>query len=95
MAVKSWFYVRTTALPLRSAVCGRHSSSAAGKKDGRPCTPKFGDTREAYRSKSFSELLRHYVVFKAFSFRYLVDNNKRVSEMCTFCQASCLIAGLG
>lgn len=41
--------------------------------------PSFGDTKEAYRSKTFSELLRHYAVFKTFTFKYLVDNNKSVS----------------
>ena len=44
--------------------------------------PDFGDSREAYRSKSFSELLRHYIVFKVFTFKPLVDNNKTVSLSC-------------
>lgn len=47
--------------------------------------PEFGNTREAYRSKSFFELLRQYVVFKAFTYQYLVDNNKSVSV-----QAACI-----
>lgn len=38
----------------------------------------FGNTKEAYRSKKFSELLRHYLVLQVFSFKYLVDNNKTV-----------------
>lgn len=39
----------------------------------------FSNTKEAYRSKSFYELLRHYFVFKALSYQRLVDNNKTVS----------------
>ena len=54
------------------------SEQAAGATD---LVPGFGDTKEAYRSKSFLELLRHYVVFKSFTFNYVVDNNKAVSEV--------------
>lgn len=63
---------------LSRPVCARHSHGAAGGSDGESHLD-FGNTKEAYRSKSFSELLRHYVVFKAFTFKSLVDNNKAVS----------------
>ena len=39
----------------------------------------FGNTREAYKSKTFLELLRHYAVFKLFSYQVLVENNEQVS----------------
>lgn len=66
------------------AVLKHNSSTASDSKPGSRAEPSlvvpdFGDTREAYRSKSFSELLRHYVVFKAFTFKSLVHNNKSVS----------------
>lgn len=83
MAVKaaaSWSRVRA-ALSVSRYV--RHSCSTAGEGDNprgtKPGALDFGDTREAYRSRSFSELFRHYVVFKAFTFEYLVDHNKGVS----------------
>ena len=62
------------------------SEQAAGTTD---LVPGFGDTKEAYRSKSFLELLRHYVVFKSFTFNYLVDNNKAVSEVKTVATCTC------
>lgn len=74
-------YIR---LPLYGAACLRHSSTAGGVKTetgprARDMAPDFEDTREAYRSKSFSELLRHYAVFKLFTITPLVNNNKQVS----------------
>ncbi len=48
-------------------------------RDGQKRPLDFNDTREAYRSKSHFELLRHYAVFKLFSYQTLVDNNKLVS----------------
>lgn len=56
-----------------------HQTRAVPGPEATGSVPDFGDTREAYRSKSLSEMLRHYVVFKAFTFKPLVDNNKLVS----------------
>ena len=80
--------VSTNALPRSDAQCRRHSSTGMGEGRGETPgsdaagspTPNFEDIREAYRSKSFSELLRQYVVFKAFTFKILVDKNKAVSS---------------
>ena len=52
----------------------RHDSLDVGNKN-----LDFGNTKEAYKSKTFYELLRHYVVFKALSYQRLVDRNKEVS----------------
>ena len=42
--------------------------------------PDFNDTKKAFRSKSTKELLRSYFVFKAFSFKRIVDNSDKVSR---------------
>ena len=41
----------------------------------------FSNTREAYRSKTFGELFRHYLVYKVFSYTSVVENSQRVSCM--------------
>jgi len=79
--------LRSVAQPTSRALCWRCRSSLTADEGERrratlsqPDTPlDFGDTKEAFRSKSFSELFRQYVVFKAFTFKFLVDNNKTVS----------------
>lgn len=40
----------------------------------------FSNTKEAYRSKSFAQLLRHYLVYKVFAYTSVVENSQRVSE---------------
>lgn len=56
-----------------------YTSAAREHKDGkkRP-TLDFSNTVEAFRSKSMTELLRHYFVFKSFTFNTLVDNSQKV-----------------
>jgi hypothetical protein len=90
MAVARWRPVLTSlqsasspaprGLPYSTSGGGNGSQGGAGgsEESGRT-TLNFEDTREAYRSMSFSELFRHYVVFKAFTYKSLVDNNKSVS----------------
>ena len=39
----------------------------------------FSNTREAYRSKTLGELLRHYLVYQVFSYTSVVENSQRVS----------------
>ena len=48
-------------------------------------TPDFSDTGMAYRSRTFRELLRHYFVYKLFSYESLVDSTPKVpvSQACT------------
>ena len=45
--------------------------------------PDFMDPRIAYRSKTLSELLRAYLVFRLCSYDWLVDHQSTVS--CTLC----------
>ena len=58
-----------------------YTSAAQENKDGgkRP-TLDFSNTVEAFRSKSMAELLRHYFVYKSFTFNTLVDNSQKVSS---------------
>jgi len=73
-----------SSLGIRYQSAGRTTSSAAPTAAARTEAVEelqldFGNTQEAYRSKTFVELLRHYAVFKIFSYQLLVDNNKLVS----------------
>ena len=67
----------------QSANAGKSTSAAAPMATTTEAEKErqldFSNTREAYRSKTFLELLRHYAVFKVFSYQLLVDNNKLVS----------------
>ena len=74
-----------------STVCLRYHARAYGSaqdesadKDGerKGASPKldFSNTKEAFRSKRFSELLRHYLVYRSFSFNRLVDNSQMVHQ---------------
>ena len=40
----------------------------------------FSNTREAYRSKTFRELLRHFLVYKVFSYTPVVENSQKVNS---------------
>ena len=40
----------------------------------------FSNTREAYRSKTFGELLRHYLVYKVFAYKLVVESSQRVRQ---------------
>ncbi len=48
-------------------------------------TVDFTDTKKAYHLKSFSELLRHYLLYKIFGFKSLVRHSNKVSgpTMCS------------
>ena len=65
-------------VPLRTLYLRHISTAKQDKTTSEHEQLDFGNTKEAYRSKTFSELLRNYVVFKIFSFKILVDNNKTV-----------------
>ena len=79
MAVTRWW--RLLAASQGRSPCLHTSAGSAGKERAKSeqATLDFEDTRAAYRSMSFSELFRHYVVFKTFTYKSLVDNNKAVS----------------
>jgi len=77
-----------------STVCPQYHARAYGSaqdecedKDGEKIRARprldFSNTEEAFRSKKFSELLRHYLVYWSFSFNKLVDSSQKVC-----CQSS-------
>lgn len=77
-----------------STVCPQYHARAYGsaqdereEKDGKKIRARprldFSNTEEAFRSKKFSELLRHYLLYRSFSFNKLVDSSQKVC-----CQSS-------
>lgn len=45
----------------------------------------FNNTKEAFRSKSFREVLRHWIVFKMLSFDTLVEHSQGVCNVHVLC----------
>nr|XP_054587022.1 proline dehydrogenase 1, mitochondrial [Nothobranchius furzeri] len=75
---------------IRSDSDGSRRGSSPRKPGGdRTCSPPsanktsvdFERTREAYRSKASSELLRSLLVFKLCSYDFLVDNNMEIMDL--------------
>ena len=67
---------RALCLPRR---CWSSSSSSSSEPARlRRVSVDFSNTKDAFRSKTFSDMLRHYVVYKAFSYDSLVDNAHKV-----------------
>lgn len=65
--------------------CSSTSNANTKKGEGQEHIPlDFSNTKEAYQSKSFREVLRHYVVFKSLSYDRLVDNSEKVCVYCYF-----------
>lgn len=65
--------------------CSSTSNANTKKREGQEHIPlDFSNTKEAYQSKSFREVLRHYVVFKSLSYDRLVDSSEKVCVYCYF-----------
>lgn len=56
-----------------------------------PLDLSFNNTKEAYKSKKTSELIRAFLVLKLTSYDFLVNNHQKVRHLIGFCSLNLII----
>ena len=64
----------------QNVVFGSDQTSSGSQSPKDPLDMSFTNTKEAYKSKATSELMRAWFVLKLSSYSFIIDNNAKVRE---------------